>query len=107
MAFARQAGRHAKARQTHSAARGSHKDVAGPKVPVNEPPRVHPADRGRKSDGDHQTLGHSHRTIEPSLERLATRVLEHQIKATLAPNKPDRPNCPLRVEVGAESVFML
>jgi hypothetical protein len=74
---------------------------------VNEPPRVHPADGARKSDGDDQTVGHSHGTIEPSLERLATRILEHQLKSTLAPNKLDRPNRPIRFEVRAESVFML
>src|SRR5205807_3600960 len=67
---------------------------------------MHPAECACKRDSDAQEFLYLQRPTEQSIERLATRVLEHQRHPIVAVRERERPRRPTRVEISSKRVFM-
>jgi hypothetical protein len=74
---------------------------------VDEASAVKLAKRGGKTDGNPQELSKLDRSSEQPIQRLATRILEDERASALVSRELDWPDCPCRIQFGAQRVFVL
>ena len=75
-------------------------------VLVDEPPLMQPGDGRDETEREVQEGPHRHRLTEQPLQRLATRVLQHQHGPTAFADELQRPHRPRAVELILQSVFV-
>jgi hypothetical protein len=88
------------------ATRPIHQKVRRLDVLVDEPPLMQPGDRRDETEREVQERPHRHRLTEQPLQRLATRVLQHQHGPTALADELQRPHRPRAVEFILQSIFM-
>src|SRR6185312_4503744 len=72
---------------------------------MNQPPCMKLAERRSKANGQPQERHNLHRASDQTIERLATRVLEHECLLAVVPGQGERANRPLCIELIPERVY--
>ncbi len=107
MAFARQAGGNAEARQPDGAGLRLEQDVGRLEVFVDETARMQARNGPRQRDGNAQELRQLHRWPEQVIQELTTRVREQQHCPPILVQDLQRLNRPFRSEFVLQLVLVL
>src|SRR5712671_1327590 len=81
-------------------------DMSRFEVLVDETPTVQLPDCGRKTDRNAQELTHLHRRSDQLSERLAPEILEDKSSSPLVLRELNWRDCPCRIQLGPEGVFV-
>jgi Cys-tRNA synthase (O-phospho-L-seryl-tRNA:Cys-tRNA synthase) len=74
------------------------KDIRGLQVFVDQRSLVQLAERAREADGEVQKPRHFHRSLNESMERLTTGIIQHKHRLVVVLGQITGPNCPSCVE---------
>src|SRR6185312_14802420 len=91
--------------QTDLIRRGIDQNIGWLYILMNQPPCMKLAERSSKANGQPQKRHNLHRASNQTIERLATRVLEHECLLAVVPGQGERANRPLCIELIPERVY--
>jgi hypothetical protein len=97
----------AEAGEPDSAVCHVYEDIRWLDVFVYETALMHLSQSTRERDCDVKEFGDLQGAADPPIERLASRVLEHQGQAATAARQGGGPCRPSNIQVGSQSVFVL